>query len=146
MTGTFARLLDIQDLADLSSVRKGASSLLNELRIRQPAPGESDAGELEGLSGPWEDIAREGVEEPPKPGPFTDISAGRVDVLLLNAATATAERDLVEDSEDQSVTKADGTRDPLRDSKGRYEKTACVNHVGELMRLLDCTAPLNSRS
>lgn len=53
---------------------------------------------------------------------------GVIDLLLMNAAVAKSSRVMVQDSSEAAES---AQPDQLRDSQGRYETTACVNHVGK---------------
>lgn len=59
------------------------------------------------------------------------IAPGRIDVVLLNAAAAKSNKHLVTDEDHQAQASSGGQADTLCDEAGRYEETACVNHVGE---------------
>lgn len=97
------------DLASLRSVRTGAKSLLSDLSRRTSS---SSAPALTGAS------ARA----------FQSIAPGRIDVLLLNAGIAKAKREFVVD---EDAAEGGQTEDKLSDAEGRYEESACVNHVCE---------------
>ncbi|PWN29685.1 hypothetical protein BDZ90DRAFT_277944 [Jaminaea rosea] len=58
------------------------------------------------------------------------ISPGRIDVFLLNAGIAATSKRLVQDR-DADLAGEEG----LRDDSGRYEETACVNHVSQQLLL-----------
>ncbi|PWN54374.1 hypothetical protein IE53DRAFT_404174 [Violaceomyces palustris] len=66
----------------------------------------------------------------------------RLDLLLLNAAVAKANRNLVKDEDHQDWKK---DHDVLSDDQGWYEETACVNHVAHLV-LLHLLSPIISKA
>lgn len=59
------------------------------------------------------------------------IAPGRIDLVLLNAAAAKSNKQLVTDKDHRAQAALAGQADALCDEAGRYEETACVNHVGE---------------
>lgn len=93
-----------QDLVSLASCRSAAKSILAELEAASHN------------SPPW-----------------SQITPGRIDVLLLNAASAKRRHELVEDEEYNKGSTSNA--EALKDEQGRYEYTACVNHVCECVAL-----------
>lgn len=117
---TFVEVREM-DLASLRSVRMGARGLLSHL-----SPKNATASASSGSSA----SASTSTLTAASARAFERIAPGRIDVLLLNAAVAKAKREFVVD-EDAAAAGTQQTGDRLSDAEGRYEESACVNHVCE---------------
>ncbi|PWN18904.1 hypothetical protein BCV69DRAFT_52908 [Microstroma glucosiphilum] len=145
---TFVEVREM-DLALLRSVRRGAKSLLSDLSHRKAdLSSSSSSGSGSGSGSSTSTTASASAGAGASARAFERIAPGRIDVLLLNAAVAKAKREFVVDED--AITATAGERqkgDKLSDAEGRYEESACVNHVSQqLLVALLAPALLGSRS